>query len=238
MILKEISNRIYYMPNTEATDRPTLGYVRGDSFSIMVDTGNSPKHLELFYEGLKERELPMPKIAVITHWHWDHTFAMKAFEGITIASRRTNDILKDVAKWTWTDEEMKNRLTSGTEIEFCDTYIRKEYTNLNDIEVVTADVIFENELSIDLGGIHCNLKLVGGPHSEDSAIVHIPEEEVLFVGDADCIDFYLKHETYDKDRLKAYVEKMNTLDFKTYIHGHCPPMTKDEIISQLKAELK
>ena len=238
MILREISDRVYYMPNTEATDRPTLGYIRGDFFSVMVDTGNSPGHLKLFYEGLKERGLPKPEFAVITHWHWDHTFAMKAFEGTTIASRMTNEILDNVSSWKWTEKDMKMRLISGEDIEFCDIHIKKEYENPADIEVVTADIVFENELSINLGGVHCNLKLVGGPHCEDSTIVHIPEEKVLFVGDADCIDFYLKQETHDKYRLQKYMEKIKALDFKTYVHGHCPPMMKEEIFLQLESELR
>ena len=50
--------------------------------------------------------------------------------------------------------------------------------------------------------------------------------------------FYLKQETHDKYRLQKYMEKIKALDFKTYVHGHCPPMMKEEIFLQLESELR
>jgi len=52
-----------------------------------------------------------------------------------------------MSKWEWTDKAMKERLDNGEDIEFCDTMIRKEYPNREDICVKTADIIFENGLS-------------------------------------------------------------------------------------------
>ena len=41
MMLKKISECIYYLPPDSETDRPVLGYIRGDRYSLMVDAGNS-----------------------------------------------------------------------------------------------------------------------------------------------------------------------------------------------------
>jgi hypothetical protein len=49
MELKKLSDRIYYLPNEEETDRPVLGYINGDKYSLAVDVGNSSKHVEKFY---------------------------------------------------------------------------------------------------------------------------------------------------------------------------------------------
>lgn len=234
MILKELSKNVYYMQNDSHSDRPTLGYVKGDKFSIMIDTGNSPAHLELFYEGLKERGLEKPEIAVITHWHWDHTYAICAFDGQVIANKLTNKKLENMKAWEWTEEAMKERLESGEEIEFCDEHIRIEYPDRSKIKVETADIIYDKKLSLDLGNINCDMELVGGPHEEDSSIVYIKEDKVLFVGDADCIDFYGKKEKYDKDKLEAYINKVKEIDFETYVHGHCAPMGREETINWLE----
>lgn len=42
----------------------------------------------------------------------DHTFGMHAVEGITIAHKNTNVKLEEMAKWEWTDTEMKKKAGS------------------------------------------------------------------------------------------------------------------------------
>ena len=52
MDMQKISNRIFYLPSMEETDRPVLGYIKGDRYSLMVDAGNSPKHVSLYNAAL------------------------------------------------------------------------------------------------------------------------------------------------------------------------------------------
>lgn len=238
MILKQLSDRIYYLPHDEKYDRPTLGYIKGDSFSVMIDSGSSKRHLKLFNEGLEERNLPSPKYSIITHWHWDHTFAISSFNGDVIANEVTNAQLEKMQQWKWTEEAMQQRLNTGEEIEFCDTYIRVEYPNRDEIDIKPANKTFNNELLLDLGNVHCKVMHVGGPHSEDSNLIYIPEEKTLFVGDADCGDFYNGNGQYDQDKLKEYLDIIKKLDYDIYIHGHVAPMSKIEAINMLEKELK
>ncbi len=48
MKLMMISDRIYYLPSEERTDRPVLGYIKGDKYSLVVDAGNSADHVQEF----------------------------------------------------------------------------------------------------------------------------------------------------------------------------------------------
>lgn len=66
MELKKINESIYYLENVRETDRPVLGYVLGESFSIMIDCGNSKSHFDAFIKGLDDDNLPRPKYALIT----------------------------------------------------------------------------------------------------------------------------------------------------------------------------
>lgn len=235
MLLQQLSNRIYYLPHSSATDRPALGYIKGDHFPLMVDTGNSPRHLAQMLAGVSERGLPLPTLAAVTHWHWDHTFAISAFTGQTIASRLTNQQLKVMEGWRWTESAMTHRLETGVEIEFCDTHMRLEYPDPSEIKVTAADIVFENTLTLDLGGVCCELSLVGGPHSADSVLVYLPQDRVLFAGDAHSGDFYGKGGEYDKEKLSDFTEKLKAIPFETYLHGHCEPMTRAEIFAELAA---
>lgn len=235
--LNKLSDRIYYLPCSSETDRPNLGYVRGDRYSLMVDAGNSAGHAALYRQCLDELGLPAPDYVAITHWHWDHTFAMHAVPGITIAGRLTNEQLSKVMTWEWTDEAMQSRLCSGEDIAFCDTHIRLEYPDRNMIKVKTADIEFDQQLTLDLGSITAQLIHIGGPHSEDSVVIYIPEEKVLFLGDSDGGDFYHMGGKYDKEKLNTFLQFLKGLDFMICIDGHDTPATKEELLAYMEEEL-
>lgn len=237
MELKKLCDGVWYLPHSEATDRPALGYIRGGNYALMVDCGNSPAHLALFRQALTAQGLPMPKTAVITHWHWDHTFAMCAFEGLTVACEATDRQLRTMMDWEWTDDAMRERLRTGEDIAFCDTHIRLEYPDLSAIRVRSADLVFDEHISFDLGGLRCEARRVGGPHSEDSVTVYVPERKILFAGDGHTGDFYGMDGAYDKGRLAAYIDYLDSVDFDVYIHGHVAPVRKEDILRELAAEL-
>ena len=237
MELKKLCDRIWYLPHDSATDRPALGYIQGENYALMIDCGNSPAHLQRFLQELDRHGLPHPKAAIITHWHWDHSFAMCAFEGLTVTCTATDRQLRSMQHWEWTDEAMAQRLRTGEDIEFCDTHIRLEYPDRSVIRVVPADMTFRDTVSFDLGGLHCEARRVGGPHSEDSVAVLIPERRVLFAGDGHTGDFYGLNGGYDQEKLAAYVNMLRSTDFDIYVHGHVPPVSRAEILQELDGEL-
>jgi glyoxylase-like metal-dependent hydrolase (beta-lactamase superfamily II) len=223
MELRKISDRLYYLPAEERTDRPILGYIRGDNYSLAVDAGNSSDHVEKFYRELRESDLELPDFTVITHWHWDHSFGMHAVSGKTIASYLTNEKLAEVQTWEWTNEAMEKRLQSGEDIEFCDQCIRLEYTDRNMIRVVTADIIFTGAISLDLGGIQCVIREFISTHSSDSVLVHVPGERIVFIGDAESGDFYQNNGEYDKDKLEEMIIMLERIEVDTILPGHDSP---------------
>lgn len=86
-MIKQFSQRIYYTPYQHETDRPNLGYVRGNRLALMFDGGASPKHVAE-YESERDREsLPRPGMAVLSHWHWDHSFGICALNAPVLAGR-------------------------------------------------------------------------------------------------------------------------------------------------------
>lgn len=236
-LFHKLTERIYYLPFSEETDRPNLGYIRGDKFSLMVDAGNSAKHAGLFLSCLAEHGFPAPDYVALTHWHWDHTFGMHALKAKSIAGRLTNQQLGIMAQWKWDDRSMSGRLASGDEIEFCDTHIRIEYPDRGEITVRTADLIFDRRLSLDLGGITCELLHIGGPHSEDSAAVYIPEEKVIFLGDSACSDFYHNQGRYDRQKLSDYIQLIQGIDFTVCVEGHDAHISKEQFMQYMAEEL-
>lgn len=162
---------------------------------------------------------------------------MHSVSGKTIAGHLTNNKLKEVAAWQWSDSAMRDRLENGEEIEMCDRCIKIEYPNREDIKVTTSDIEFSGSLKIDLGGVCCEITEVGAPHSEDSVLIYVPEEKVVFVSDADCGDHYNNHGNYDKYKLEKYIEFIRKLHFNTCVLGHDEPESKEKALNNLEGEL-
>jgi glyoxylase-like metal-dependent hydrolase (beta-lactamase superfamily II) len=237
-MLKKFSDRIYYLPCSEETDRPNLYYIKGDEKSLAVDAGNSPAHLKLFYEGIAELGFQKPDYTVITHWHWDHCFGICAVDGPVYATEMTVGELEYVSTWEWTYEKMHEREKNCEDIPFCNENIIKEYSELTDIKVELPNVIVREKTVIDLGGVSCILEPHDSTHSRDSLFIHIPQERVLIIGDADCGDFYDNDGRYDREKLINMTDYMLSFDVDYYLIGHDDVQTRGEEEAYLKEELE
>ena len=225
MKLNRINDRIWVSSFEEDRDRPALGYIRGDKYSLAVDAGHSKEHVEEFYSLLKEAELPLPELTVMTHWHWDHTFGMFAINGLSLAEKRTEEHLqKLMMEW---DDESEGRLKA------MDEHIALEYRDQS-MQVVGADVVFGDEISLDPGGIKVQCLHTKSPHTDDSVLILLPEERVLFFGD--CISGEYPEWIVDIERMKLLITKLEELDFDLAIGGHWEPESKRELVERLKEE--
>lgn len=233
-MLKKLTDRIYYMPHNSETDRPILGYIKGDNYSLMVDAGNSKKHVDAFMDEISKLGLSYPNFIAITHSHWDHTYGLSSVNAVSIACKKTNEYLNEMSSWEWTDEAMDKRLKNGEDIEFCDTLIRREYPNRNEILVKTADIVYDEKLSLDLGNIRCELIKLESSHAEDCVVIYMPEEKIVFIGDIISEDLHHSEPVYYKDKLKSLINAFKNLDFETALFGHMEPLTKKDLISFLE----
>ena len=69
-------------------------------------------------------------------------------------------------------------------------------------------------------------------------MIRIPEEGVLFGGDAEYEDYYDNDSQYDKNRLAAFIEYLKKTDFRFYMRGHDDTaVSKEEIIGLLTDSL-
>ena len=225
MELKKLSEHIWYMPFEEERDRPNLGYIRGDKLSLAVDAGHSEAHIREFYDLLQKEGLPLPSLTVLTHWHWDHTFAMHAVNGLTMANKRTNAYLL----------EYKKKIETDGPDEFLNMYdsIQKEYAGGKQVIVVPADIVFEGDMTIDIGGCTVRLLQTQAPHTDDSTLVFVCEDKTLFVGDAACAQF--PNGFKDRNLAGILADKIRSTGAKTCVEGHWQPVVAEDTLSDLLA---
>lgn len=236
MQLKKLTDHIYYSEHDTSGDRPVLGYIAGGGMAVMVDAGNSAAHSTTFLKLLQESGLKKPDVCVITHWHWDHTFGLHSLDMETYAHPKTNEKLREMGTWEWNDNAMRERVRNGTEITFADENIRIEYADLTQIKVIPAVHSITDETVFDCGGILCRCLHLPSAHSDDSIVVYVPEEKVLFIGDIYGDDFYHDH-SRSVEKTKALHDALAELDFSTAIPGHSQPIPKENLLQFLRGFL-
>lgn len=250
-MFEKITEHIYCRPYQHYTDRPNIGWIDGNKYSLLFDAGNSEANVKLLREELKQAGLKNPDFVALSHWHWDHTFGAAFWNVPIIAGRRTNEQLKKMMLWQWDDKAMQDRIDSREDIVFCSEMIKREYPDRDQIRVVSADLVFEGNMILDLGGVEVHLIHAEGPHSDDSVICYVPEERFVFLSDSNGKDLYglqwhfdIEHEEdfvpvtgalpYDMEKVKAYLRILDTLDFTHCISGHGDLMTREEFYKSYK----
>ncbi|WP_453996231.1 MBL fold metallo-hydrolase [Bacillus nitroreducens] len=225
--IHKIGQYFWYITPISVTDRPILGMVVGNQKTLMIDAGNSEDHAEYFIKETLKGE--KPDIVVLTHWHWDHIFGLSALpHSISLANTMTKKEMEKLIPYSWSDEAIDARVKEGAEIEFCAKAIKNEFTEHRNINIVLPDITFEDRVEIDLGGVTCIVQHVGGDHAQDSVIVYIKEDRILFL--ADCIYplMYAEKDHYTTKETLRLLDKLETFDADTYIPSHQQPISKEE----------
>lgn len=225
MRIKNLTDTIYYLPHNEEVDRPMLAYLRGSRFSLAIDAGYSEKHVHDFYSGLEEAGLEKPDFTVMTHWHYDHTFGMNFIHGATIAHEKTNLFLK----------EQQEKALDPSYIDVLkktDPCFEKEYAGETALKIVLSHIQFKQELILNLGGITANIYQTEAPHSEDTVCVYVPEEKVLFLGDATSEDLF-NNGYMNRNKLRKLTEMIEKTDCIYCVLSHTEPLKKEDLLNYL-----
>lgn len=228
-MLQKLSEHILYLPTQVERERPMLAYIRGSRRNMAVDAGFSIKHLAQFYGELDAAGLSLPSVTALTHWHCDHSFALHAVHGVTLAHRRTNEYLREHSA-KCSEPGYREYMCTGP-------YFAKEYENNEPIVVKCADVDFTGELDIDLGGVNVTLFRTVSPHTDDTVCILVREDRVLLLGDAiygDCDnDWYI-----DPERMRALIDTIERCDCDLCMPSHAHAHSKASMLRYLQRKLK
>jgi glyoxylase-like metal-dependent hydrolase (beta-lactamase superfamily II) len=164
-------------------DRPSLCAVVGDRRTLMLDAGSSQAHTRAFLGGLWAESATRPSAVVYTHSDWDHVFGGAEVGGQVIAHALTAERLIALAAMDWSDEGLDRRVAAGHASPEHAAHVREELPSPRTVEVVPADIVFEEGLAIELGGVTVRVRHVGGNHSAESSVMYVEPDRVLFLGD-------------------------------------------------------
>lgn len=222
-MLKKLTDRVYYMENKEYGDRPALGLVVGDKYSLVIDGGNSKDHAEEFLNEVKKLNITPLKYLVITHWHWDHIFGADYMGLINIVNGATKENLDWLRNLKWTNGAIEERVKKGEEILFSLENIKIEYpSDDRKIIIPRVDIVYDEFLKLDLGGVEVEIERIPSDHSKDNSIVLVQENDksVAFVGDSLYLDMHNGDWSYLRDKFISLLIELKCYEADYYVPSH------------------
>jgi glyoxylase-like metal-dependent hydrolase (beta-lactamase superfamily II) len=168
--LRQISPHVHIIPDNSVPLVPNVGYVVGDRAALVIDTGLGPRNGAAVYEVAKKLAGSKPLYLVTTHFHPEHDLGAQAFPDTTKLIRSTDQV-KDIAEFG---------------LQLAKVFASRSAINaelLKDADFRKADITFERDYDLDLGGVQAKIAAMGPNHTAGDTIVWVEPDRVLFSGD-------------------------------------------------------
>ncbi|HEX8027311.1 MAG TPA: MBL fold metallo-hydrolase [Vicinamibacterales bacterium] len=167
----KLTDHVWAIPDFNVGLVPNVGIIVGTKATLVVDTGLGPRNGEAIVREMKKVSTNADVFVVTTHYHPEHSLGAGAFAG---------------AKLVMTKMQQQDMTELGKGIQ--DTFASRSALNkelLGGVPYPTADILFDREYRLDLGGVHVRM-LWRGPsamHTRGDTMVFVEEDRVLFTGD-------------------------------------------------------
>lgn len=235
--LTRISDHVYWLP-PDKPDRPSLCAVVGAQHTLMLDAGASAAHARLFLNALAAAGVAAPRYVALTHWHWDHIFGAAALGIPVIAGAATTQQISIQAAYTWDDAALDQRVAAGLEIAECTRNIKLELPEPREVRIVIPDIVYQDSLRLNLGGVTCHLRHAGGDHAADSCVMYVEPDRVLFLGDCLYDAIYAPVRHYTIRHLFPLLDTLRVFDAHHIIEGHTPAVMSSSEFNSLMDRLR
>ena len=149
---------------------PNIAFVVGSRATLVVDTGMGPRNgAVVVREAQKLAKSPLLYLTT-THFHPEHAAGEQAFPAGTI-------LIRPAAQQQEID-------TRGQ--EYLDLFSSRSAQNkelLKDVKLRNADVVFDREAKLDLGGVTARLFWLGAAHTLGDELIDVEPDNALIPGD-------------------------------------------------------
>ena len=233
--LHQISEHVRWFTPEDRTDRPSLCAVVGEKAVALLDIGASPVHTQQFLDALSREGIAAANYAVLTHWHWDHVFGIEALSCPVIAHEETNQNIKRMMTLDYSDDNLPNLVAEGHEVEFTREHLVIELSDeqRRKLKLRPSDITFAQSIQLHLGNVTCDIQHIGSDHASDSAVIYIPEDKVLFLGDCFYYTVYQEPRHYTKEKILPLIDKLEAFDVEQFVMGHANQIvSKDDLYKE------
>jgi glyoxylase-like metal-dependent hydrolase (beta-lactamase superfamily II) len=149
---------------------PNIGIVVGSRATLVVDTGLGPRNGATVVRVVEKLAKAPNLYLTTTHFHPEHSMGAQAFPDRTVLIRPSVQ-----------QDEMDKRGTEFLELFRNMSPQNKEL--LQDVKLGRPDIVFDNEVTLDLGGVTARLFWLGAAHTKGDELIFVKEDSVLLPGD-------------------------------------------------------
>jgi len=166
----EVADGVFVISDGRVPLVPNVGIVLGERSALVVDTGMGPRNGETVRRHAEQLASGRRLFLTLTHFHPEHGYGAQAFAdgAVTLYNRAQ---LEDL------------RQKGAGYLELFKTFGDTVAAELEGVELVEPDLVYDGAAEIDLGGRRAELRAWGQAHTLGDQTVFLPEERVLFTGD-------------------------------------------------------
>jgi glyoxylase-like metal-dependent hydrolase (beta-lactamase superfamily II) len=233
--------------------------ITGDRAALVIDTGQYPAVAQRVIADIHKLTDKPVRYVAITHWHMDHFMAnaefADAFPGLTIIAQNFTApmmekyaprYMKYGAEIDKNLQPARDMLASGKAADGSDLSAdRRKRTEivLREVDAAKpefalmryrgADLTFENEIDIDLGGRMVKLLHLGRGNTAGDLIAYVPDAKVLITGDIVVAPVPYSYGSYLTE-WQAVLKKLGEFDATAIVPGHGPVMRDKVYINSVR----
>jgi glyoxylase-like metal-dependent hydrolase (beta-lactamase superfamily II) len=167
-VTEKLTAHVWAIPDGSASLVPNVGIVVGSKAVLVIDTGMGTRNAQTVLKEVAKVGAGKPIYIVTTHVHPEHDMGAHAFPESKMI--RSKDQVADIAAGAGTS--LVPMFSSRSDLD-------KEL--LADARHRKADIVFEEDHNLDLGGVTAKLRAMGTNHTAGDTVVLV--DGVLFTGD-------------------------------------------------------
>jgi glyoxylase-like metal-dependent hydrolase (beta-lactamase superfamily II) len=149
---------------------PNVGIVVGERATLVVDTGMGDRNGAIVLAEARKLSRNSAFYVTATHFHPEHDLGANAFPA-------------DAKVLRWQGQQTEANEDGATTIERFKTFSPALAQLLDGVTFRAPDVLFADEITVDLGGVHVRIFGVGPNHTRGDTSFLVVEDKVLFTGD-------------------------------------------------------
>jgi glyoxylase-like metal-dependent hydrolase (beta-lactamase superfamily II) len=235
LTLQQLSEHTWYLPHNPDHNavQSSIGVIATTKESVLIDAGNSPRLARKLQTELARCHLPPVSRIIYTHHHWDHISGACEFEVPVTAHRICKTLLEGEAKKPWGIEYLREEIKREPKLTVSYSARAKCIEDWRTFRIIVPEEVFESTKKIHLDRLTIELEHIGGEHAEDSIVVKIPQERVMFIGDC----YYpppLHLRKPDSAPSLDMLRRIQNDTYKLYVEGHDKPFTRTELLTFLQ----
>jgi glyoxylase-like metal-dependent hydrolase (beta-lactamase superfamily II) len=149
---------------------PNIGIVVGDRATLVVDTGIGARNGAIVVKQAEKLAKKPNLYLTTTHFHPEHAMGEQAFPPRTV-------IIRPAAQ----QAELEKH---GIELmDMFRGFSPQAKELLADVKMRTPDIVFDKEITLDLGGVSARLFWLGPAHTQGDELIMVEPDSLLLSGD-------------------------------------------------------